>query len=71
MIDGISDKSRIGVCLDTCHLWAAGFDISTRAGYDKVMKDFSDVVGFQYLKGIHINDCKEGRSHVVLIERFK
>ncbi|TPX50136.1 hypothetical protein SeMB42_g00141 [Synchytrium endobioticum] len=63
MVDGIKDKSRIGICLDTCHLWAAGFDISTKAGYEKVMKDFGDIVGFQFLKAIHINDCKEGLAN--------
>ncbi|TPX36252.1 hypothetical protein SmJEL517_g01464 [Synchytrium microbalum] len=59
MIDGVTDKSRIGVCLDTCHLWAAGFDISSSAGYEKTMKAFETTVGFKYLKGIHINDCQD------------
>lgn len=47
-----------GVCLDTCHLFAAGYDVSTKAGYEKTMKDFDEIVGFSFLKGVHINDSK-------------
>ncbi|KAI9142405.1 xylose isomerase-like protein [Paraphysoderma sedebokerense] len=58
IIDGVDDKSRIGVCLDSCHLFAAGYDISTYEGYHKTMAQFDDVVGFKYLKAWHLNDSK-------------
>ncbi|TMS35568.1 hypothetical protein L596_002946 [Steinernema carpocapsae] len=54
----IDNKDRIGVCLDTCHMYAAGFDIRTKESYERVMKEFEDIVGFDYLKAIHLNDSK-------------
>jgi len=54
----VEDKSRIGVCLDTCHTFTAGYDLRTRASYDETMNAFEEIVGFQYLKGMHINDSK-------------
>ncbi|MDX1347862.1 MAG: deoxyribonuclease IV [Thiomicrorhabdus chilensis] len=56
LIDKVEDKTRIGVCFDTCHAYAAGYDLKN--DYDGVMHDFSDVVGFEYLKGMHLNDSK-------------
>lgn len=56
IIDKVDDKSRIGVCIDTCHAYAAGYDLKN--DYQGVMADFESVVGFQYLKGMHINDSK-------------
>ena len=58
IIDGIEDKSRIGVCLDTCHLFSSGYDIRTEEEYRKTMKEFDEVVGFEYLMGMHLNDSK-------------
>ncbi len=58
IIDMVEDKSRIGVCLDTCHMFAAGYDIRTKEAYEKTMKEFDEVVGFKYLKGMHLNDAK-------------
>jgi deoxyribonuclease-4 len=58
MIDMVEDKSRIGVCLDTCHIFAAGYDIRTRATYEKTMTAFDRVIGFDYLRGVHLNDAK-------------
>ncbi len=46
------------VCLDTCHLFAAGIDIRTKPKFDKMIQDFDRIVGLKYLKGMHINDCK-------------
>lgn len=60
IIDRVDDKSRVGVCIDTCHAIAAGYDITTAEGYDKVWKEFETVVGFQYLRGMHINDSMRG-----------
>ncbi len=58
IIDMVKDKSRIGVCLDTCHMFAAGYDIRTEKSYEKTMEEFDEVVGFKYLKGMHLNDAK-------------
>lgn len=58
MIDRVEDKSRIGVCLDTCHLFAAGYDLRTKDAYEKTMSDFENIVGFKYLKAVHLNDAK-------------
>jgi deoxyribonuclease-4 len=58
LIDRVEDKSRVGVCLDTCHTFTAGYDLRTREAYDKTMDEFERVVGFKYLCGMHINDSK-------------
>jgi len=58
IIDKVEDKSRIGVCIDTAHIFAAGYDIRTKEAYEKTMKEFDEVIGFKYLKGMHINDSK-------------
>ncbi|KAL8271635.1 hypothetical protein Esti_004440 [Eimeria stiedai] len=52
------NKDRVGVCLDTCHLFAAGYDIRTAEKFEKVMEEFDSVVGYKYLKGMHLNDSK-------------
>ena len=57
IIDRIEDKSRVGVCLDTCHTYSAGYDIL--GDYDGVFNEFERVIGFEYLKGIHLNDTKK------------
>lgn len=65
IIAGINDKSRVGVCIDTCHTFAAGYDLSTEAGYEDTFAQFDRIVGFNYLRGIHLNDSKKGvGSHV-------
>jgi len=58
IIDKVEDKSRIGVCIDTCHMFVAGYDIRTREAYDKTWAEFEKIVGFEYLMGMHINDSK-------------
>lgn len=58
LIKKTEDKSRIGVCLDTCHTYAAGYDLRTCETYTSTMKEFDRIVGFKYLKGMHINDSK-------------
>ncbi|SFT07447.1 Endonuclease IV [Porphyromonadaceae bacterium NLAE-zl-C104] len=59
IIDKVDDKSRVGVCLDTAHTLAAGYEIRTREGYDETFSRFDRIVGFHYLKGMHINDSKK------------
>eukprot|EP00092_Neocalanus_flemingeri_P026272 GFUD01028477.1.p1 GENE.GFUD01028477.1~~GFUD01028477.1.p1 ORF type:complete len:378 (+),score=112.53 GFUD01028477.1:61-1194(+) len=56
IIDLVVDKSRVGVCLDTCHAMAAGYDLSTQAGFDRLLEEFGREVGWQWLVGMHLND---------------
>ncbi|MBM6876212.1 deoxyribonuclease IV, partial [Fusobacterium mortiferum] len=58
IIDKIEDKSRIGVCLDTCHTLAGGYELKDENGYNKTMEEFEKEIGFKYLRGIHLNDSK-------------
>lgn len=58
IIDKIEDKSRVGVCIDTCHMFTAGYDIRTKEAYDKTWNEFDSIVGRKYLMGMHINDSK-------------
>ena len=65
IIAGVEDKSRVGVCIDTCHTLAAGYDLSTEMGYQFTMDEFERTIGFQYLRAIHLNDSKKAcGSHV-------
>jgi deoxyribonuclease-4 len=68
----VQDKSRIGVCLDTCHTFTAGYDIKTEKGYKAALKEFDTIVGFSYLKGLHLNDSKKDLgTHVDRHESLK
>lgn len=58
IIELVKDKSRMGVCIDTCHTLAAGYELKDEAGYNKTMEEFENVIGFKYLKGVHLNDSK-------------
>ncbi len=60
IIDRVEDKSRVGVCIDTCHSFAAGYDLSTPAGFTHTFSEFDRIIGFRYLKGMHLNDAKKG-----------
>ena len=57
IIDKVEDKSRVGVCLDTCHTFAAGYDLRTKETLDATFAEFDKVVGFGYLRGMHLNDA--------------
>lgn len=59
IIDLVEDKSRVGVCIDTCHAFSAGYDLSTEEAFTKTFAEFDAVVGFGYLKGMHLNDTKK------------
>lgn len=59
IIDRIEDKTRIGVCIDTCHAYSAGFDLADPEGYEKTWEDFDRVIGMGYLRGMHLNDDKK------------
>ncbi len=60
MIDAIDDKSRVSVCLDTCHIFAAGYDITNRESYEQTIRQFDEIIGLQYLAVIHLNDSMKG-----------
>lgn len=65
IIQGIDQKDRVGVCIDTCHTIAAGYDLTNEMGYQFTMDEFEQEIGFKYLKAIHLNDSKKGvGSHV-------
>ncbi len=59
MIDRVDDKSRVGVCIDTCHAYSAGYNIKTKEEFEKVFQEFEEIIGFEYLKGMHLNDSKK------------
>lgn len=65
IIDRVEDKKRIGVCIDTCHAFAAGYDLKSENGFQETFEHFDEVIGFKYLKGMHLNDSKKGQgAHV-------
>lgn len=59
IIDQIDEKARMTVCIDTCHIFAAGYDIKDPDNYKKVIKDFDEIIGLDRLKCIHMNDSKK------------
>lgn len=60
IIDRIDDKERVGVCIDSCHAFAAGYDLANAEGYEQMWQKFDEVIGLKYLKGMHLNDSKKG-----------
>lgn len=58
IIDQVEDKSRVGVCIDTCHAFAAGYDLRSEEACEKTFAEFERIVGFEYLRGMHLNDSK-------------
>jgi deoxyribonuclease IV len=59
IIDHVEDKERVGVCIDTCHAYTAGYEIKSEEGFNRAFRDFGTIVGFNYLKGMHLNDSKK------------
>lgn len=59
IIDRVEDKSRVGVCIDTCHAYSAGYDLATPEGYAETWRQFDDVIGAHYLRALHLNDDKK------------
>lgn len=60
IIDGIHDKSRVGVCIDTCHALAAGYDLTNPEGYAETWRQFGEIIGWEYFCAMHVNDTKKG-----------
>lgn len=59
IISKIEDKTRVGVCIDTCHTYSAGYDLKTADGYENTWHEFDSTIGLNYLKAIHLNDTKK------------
>jgi deoxyribonuclease-4 len=59
IIDQVDDKNRVGVCIDTCHAFTSGYELSTLDGYSETWKQFDKIIGLEYLKGMHLNDTKK------------
>jgi len=59
IIEKIQNQSRVGMCIDACHIFAAGYDISTKKKYEETMNRFENEISIQYLKGVHLNDSKK------------
>ncbi|MFA6403114.1 MAG: deoxyribonuclease IV [Salinivirgaceae bacterium] len=59
IIQHVEDKSRVGVCIDTCHAYSAGYDLKTETGFIQTWEKFNQLIGFNYLKGMHLNDTKK------------
>ena len=57
IIEHVEDKNRVGVCIDTCHCFAAGYDLRTAESCEKIFEKFDSIVGFEYLRGMHLNDA--------------
>ncbi len=62
LIDRVEDKSRVGVCIDTCHAFAAGYDLRSEKLCAETFAEFDRVVGFEYLRGMHLNDAMKPRG---------
>lgn len=58
IIEQVDDKQRVGVCIDTCHTFASGYDLRGASATESTFKAYSDIVGFEYLRAMHINDSK-------------
>lgn len=59
VLDRVKAPERLGVCLDTCHMYAAGYDLATASGYERTFADFDRIVGLAKLKAIHLNDSRK------------
>ena len=59
IIEYVEDKSRVGVCIDTCHAYTSGYDVKSEKGFKETFAKFAEIIGFEYLKGMHLNDSKK------------
>jgi len=60
ILDRIRDSDRVGICVDTCHVFAAGYDIRTEHGYRQTMRELDRLIGTERIRVVHVNDCKKG-----------
>jgi deoxyribonuclease-4 len=59
IMEQVKDQSRVGVCIDTCHAYTAGYELATREGFEETFTRFGKIIGFDRLKGMHLNDSKK------------
>jgi deoxyribonuclease-4 len=59
IIERVEDKSRVGVCIDTCHAYTSGYDVKSASGFRETFEKFERIIGFNFLKGVHLNDSKK------------
>jgi deoxyribonuclease-4 len=59
IMERVEDQSRVGVCIDTCHAFTAGYELTSRSEFEKTFKQFDQIIGFDKLKGMHLNDSKK------------
>jgi deoxyribonuclease-4 len=69
IIDHVEDKSRVGVCFDTCHAYTSGYNIKSSNGFNATFKQFDEIIGIGYLKGMHVNDSK--KEHATRVDRHE
>jgi len=69
IIDQVKDQSRVGVCLDTCHVFAAGYDLRDNECVSETLSMFDKVIGLKFLKALHVNDSK-GVSNIRAFSDF-
>jgi deoxyribonuclease-4 len=69
IIDHVEDKSRVGICIDTCHTYTSGYNIKTSTGFIETFNLFDTIIGFNYLKGMHFNDSK--KEHATRVDRHE
>ena len=62
ILDNVDLKEKTGICFDTCHVWASGYDIKSTEGYGETMDRFKSTIGIEKLKGFHLNDSKKGQG---------
>ncbi|HEY7511059.1 MAG TPA: deoxyribonuclease IV [Vicinamibacteria bacterium] len=62
MLEGVTERGRVGVCLDTCHLWAAGYDLATPRGYERTIEELDAVIGLRRVQAVHLNDSRRERG---------
>jgi len=62
IIDLVEQRERMAVCVDTCHIFAAGYDIVTEAGYEQTFREFDSIIGLHRLVAFHVNDAKRERG---------
>ena len=69
IIDAVEDKSRVGVCVDTCHAFTSGYDVKTPEGFRDTFRKFDEIIGFSFLRGMHLNDSK--KEHATRVDRHE
>jgi hypothetical protein len=69
IIDGVQQHQRLGICFDTAHAFAAGYELRTREGYEETWREFDNIIGLDHLKAFHLNDSK--KDHATHVDRHE